>query len=275
MRVCPDQVQFLPGFRETAKNRRFALGISSSKRSVGQVHADNFCLWRRNRAKQEQRAPVIRSDLQAAPGSKHLQKISQLQYFRAHLPHQNGAINTVINDLFERFRASAKGQFTVAFDVSRALQKQPRHDSQLTLRRASASSSENRSSKLSCCAGVIQAALNSILLSRSNSGSMPTSPASVPMRSFANCHRNRPMSLASAAVEISHVRAAYRSGRSLVASNKRPCNIPRKFMRIPSTDRPELPTRCQQIAVGTYTVFHLCTPARHQLSPSPYPRGSP
>src|SRR5216683_3260240 len=217
MRVCPDQVQFLPEFRETAKNRRFALGISSSKRSVGQVHADNFCLWRRNRAKQEQRAPVIRSDLQAAPGSKHLQKISQLQYFRARLP----------------------------------LQKQPRHDSQLTLRRASASSSENRSSKLSCCAGVIQAALNSILLSRSNSGSMPTSPASVPIRSSANCHRNRPMSLASAAVEISHVRAAYRSGRSLVASNKRPCNIPRKFMRIPSTDRPELPTRCQQIAVGT------------------------
>src|SRR5258708_39217788 len=145
MRVCPDQVQFLPGFRETAKNRHFALGISSSKRSVGQVHADNFCLWRRNRAKQEQRAPVIRSDLQAAPGSKHLQKISQLQYFRAHLPHQNGAINTVINDLFERSGVTAKDHLTVAFDVSRALQTNARQDSHLTHPRASESPSQNLS----------------------------------------------------------------------------------------------------------------------------------
>src|SRR6266852_5091271 len=101
MRVCSNQVQLLSESRKPAENRDFAPGISSSKRSRGQIHADNSCLWRRNRAEQEQRASVIRSDLQAAPGSKPLQEISQLQYFRAHLPHQNRAIDTVINDFFE------------------------------------------------------------------------------------------------------------------------------------------------------------------------------
>src|SRR5580700_11042455 len=94
------------------------------------------------------------------------------------------------------------------------------------------------------------------------------------MRSFAEFHLSWHISFANPAVETNQVRNAYRAGSSFVASNSRPFSTPRKLKRAPSNDRTELLTRCQQIALGTYTVFHLCTHARQQISTSSYPSGS-
>jgi len=240
-------VQFLPGFGKRRKIGALRLDISSNV-SVGQVHADNFCCGGET-AQSRTACPVIRSDSPSSPGAAP-SKDSQLQYSERTSPIRR-AIQHSKSISLRAIPGERQRQFTVAFEsIARTSEAT---SSMISTYATTGIGIFIRKSQqvieLLCC--VIQAALNSILLSRSNSGSMPTSPASVPMRSFANWPSQPADALASAAVEISHVRAAYRSGRSLVASNKRPCNIPRKFMRIPSTDRPELPTRCQQIAVGT------------------------
>src|ERR1700676_1289303 len=72
MRVCSKQMQLLPESRESPEDRYFPLGVSSSKWSLGQVYADDFCARRRNCAEQQQRASIIRSDFQAALGRKLL-----------------------------------------------------------------------------------------------------------------------------------------------------------------------------------------------------------
>src|SRR5258708_14559633 len=127
VRVCPEQVQLLPVSRKAPKNWHLALWISSTKGAVRQVYANDFGFWRGKSAQQEQRATVIRSDFQASFRNKFLQEISQAQYFRTHLPHQNGAIATVINQLFQRFRASAEAQFAVALHITNALEQKFRH----------------------------------------------------------------------------------------------------------------------------------------------------
>src|SRR5436853_5226197 len=93
-------------------------------------------------------------------------------------------------------------------------------------------------------------------------------------RSDANFHLSRLKSLASPAVEMSQVLNAYLDGSSFVASRSRPFSTPWKLKRDACSDRTELLTRCQQIALGTYNVFHPCTHARQQISTSSYPNGS-
>src|SRR6202035_3330493 len=100
MRIGSDEMQILTASRKFAKKGKFSEGIAPSKYSIGQVQTKNSRIGRRKGAKQEERAAVIRSNLQTADRLVCLQEFCELYDFRADLSDKHPAVHAVITGRF-------------------------------------------------------------------------------------------------------------------------------------------------------------------------------
>ena len=133
--------------------------------------------------------------------------------------------------------------------------------------------SVSRSMDSSCLPGELRAVLKSDFFSLRSTGIRTNVLIRTLIRSKAYFHLKLMTSFARPIAETNHVQNAKRDESSFVANISRPFRTPRNPSRSALRDRAEPPTRCQQMASGTYSVLQPWIHARQQISTSSYPKG--